>query len=99
MLSHFVAKYRVVDNHWSCIMCHDFDTAKDVFPGSLPVLADLLWRYGFNIPECVDYCLAHNDTFSLKFRCTGGAITIYINPFTDVNRKQINYVKNAFYGN
>lgn len=61
--------FKIVDSHWTCIN-----------DPSIPCLADYLWSFGFDIPETIDYCLASNDRYRLKFRCYGGKIIIYIHP-------------------
>ena len=73
--------WRIVDSHWINIerifINAKHEESHELYSG---VLADYLWLIGFDIPDCIQYCLAENDEYKLKFRKHGGLITIFINP-------------------
>ena len=60
--------WRLVNGYWVCV---DHD--------EIWTLANYLSNYGFYIPETIDYCLAQNECFCLKYRVFGGEIITYIN--------------------
>lgn len=62
--------FRVVSGEWRCIN----------HPEEKRVLYDFLSDHDFFIPDAITYCLASNDRYALKFRASGGFITVYINP-------------------
>ena len=62
-------QWRVVDSHWRCINVPDLDL----------VLCEFLNHFGFDVPECITYCLAESfQGYALKYRHFGGTINIYI---------------------
>lgn len=69
-VSEFHSLWRVIDDHWVCVTDSEIHEC----------LADFLWNHGFDIPECITYCLAENERYKLKFRHSGGLISVFIVP-------------------
>ena len=83
-MSNFITEktqWRIIDDHWTNVY-RDFHQDKNVHSSTLynGVLADYLWLVGFDIPDSINYCLAENSEYELKFRKLGGMITIFLRP-------------------
>ena len=70
--------WRAVDSAFRCVCCEGGER-----PDSSVTLARYLLDYGFDIPETITYCLAENETFSLKYRVFGANIDVFIHFYTD----------------
>lgn len=75
-------EWRIVDGHWINVyrdfQINNIEHNSTLYDGCL---ADYLWLVGFDIPETINYCLAENSEYTLKFRKFGGKITVYLRPF------------------
>lgn len=61
--------FGLVDSHWVCINHQE----------EKRVLCDFLKDHGFNyLPDWINYCLAENDLFWMKYRVFGCNIHIYL---------------------
>lgn len=69
-VSPYHSLWRIVDDHWLCVNDSDI---KDT-------LSHYLWIHGFDIPADITYCLAENERYKLKFRQSGGLISVFISP-------------------
>lgn len=67
-VSPYHSLWRVIDDHWICVNDSEIHEC----------LAEYLLNHGFDIPDCITYCLAENERFKLKFRQSGGLISVFI---------------------
>lgn len=76
--------WRVVDSHWVCNLAELVSGRTTTpFNTGCRLLCDYLYHLGFDIPDCIDYCLATNLVWRLKFRRFGNSIHLYVTKNTD----------------
>ena len=76
-LPSFETFWKQIGSTWLCIS-HDC---------ILDCLADFLAKYGFDIPDCIMYCVAKSSSYMLTYKQSGGLISVKI---TKLNKYEQN---------